>query len=139
MLKPHQVEIVRRSFDAIWPVRRNFAAIFYQRFFELAPDARAMFRGDIERQQVALMDMIAAIVGALDERELVRSIVSHTGRQHALFGVRDSHFDAFEDALMRALETQFGAAFDDELRAAWTALYWLVYQEMSAAAGLSVR
>jgi hemoglobin-like flavoprotein len=117
-MTPRQVEIIRRSFDAIWPVRRSFGATFYRRFFELAPDAPAMFRGDMERQQVALMDMIAAIVGALDEREQVRSILSHSGRQHSRFGVRDSHFDAFEDALMRALEAQFGDAFDDEQRVA---------------------
>src|SRR5215813_4910827 len=47
-----------------------------------------------------LMDMIAAIVGALDERELFQLIISHTGRQHARFGVKSSHFVAFGDALI---------------------------------------
>ena len=43
---------------------------FYRRFFELAPDAQRLFPSDMERQHLKLMDMIAAIVGALDEREL---------------------------------------------------------------------
>ena len=34
------------------------------------------------------MDMIAAIVGALDQRELFQSLITHTGRQHAQFGAR---------------------------------------------------
>jgi hypothetical protein len=54
------------------------------------------------------MDMIAAIVGALDERELFQSIISHSGRQHARFGVSRSHFVAFGDALIWSLEQKFG-------------------------------
>ena len=62
----------------------------------------------MERQHLKLMDMIAAIVGALDERELFQSIIGHTGRQHARFGVNPSHFVAFGDALIWSLEHQFG-------------------------------
>ena len=80
-------------------------------------------RHDMERQHLKLMDMIAAIVGALDERALFQSIISHTGRQHARFGVNPSHFVAFGDALIWSLEQQFGPAFTPELREAWVALY----------------
>ena len=87
-MTPEQIDLVRRSFDAIWPVRRKLADVFYSKFFELAPDARRLFSDDMERQQLKLMDMIAAIVGALDQRELFQSLITHTGRQHAQFGVR---------------------------------------------------
>jgi hemoglobin-like flavoprotein len=123
MMKPAQAELVRRSFDAIWPVRRKFANRFYQRFFALAPSARRLFPGDMERQHRALMDMIAAIVGALDEHDLFQSIIHHTGRRHADFGVDDSDFAAFGHALIQSLEEQFGPAFTPDLRAAWIQLY----------------
>jgi hypothetical protein len=45
--------LIRKSFDALWPVRRRLADAFYSRFFELAPDARPLF--DMERQQLKLM------------------------------------------------------------------------------------
>jgi hemoglobin-like flavoprotein len=73
---PEQTELVRQSFDAIWPVRRKLADQFYRRFFELAPDAQSLFRSDMERQYLKLMDMIAAIVGTLDKREMFQSITS---------------------------------------------------------------
>src|SRR6516165_3787350 len=82
-----------------------------------------LFPSDMERQHLKLMDMIAAIVGALDEHELFQSIIRHTGRQHADLGVKRSHFDAFGDALIWCLEHQFGAAFPPELREAWMTLY----------------
>ena len=130
IMSPEQVDLIRKSFDALWPVRRRFAEAFYSRFFELAPDARRLFPDDMERQQLKLMDMIAAIVGALDKREIFQSVISYTGRQHAQFGVKSSHFVAFGDALIWSLERQFGTAFTPELKGAWIELYRNVQSEM---------
>jgi hemoglobin-like flavoprotein len=80
-----QVDLIRKSFDALWPVRRSLADAFYSRFFALAPDARRMFPDDMERQQLKLMDMIAAIVGALDKREIFQSIIRFSGAR-AIWG-----------------------------------------------------
>jgi hemoglobin-like flavoprotein len=131
-MTPEQVNLVRQSFDAIWPVRRKLAAVFYSRFFELAPDAMPLFPNDMERQHMKLMDTIAAIVGALDKRELFQSIIRHTGRQHAQFGAKPSHFAAFGDAVW-GLERQLGDAFTPEVKDAWTTLYGVVQSEMMRA------
>jgi hemoglobin-like flavoprotein len=80
------------------------------------------------------MDMIAAIVGSLDERELFQSMIADMGRQHARFGVASAHYDAFGEALIWSLEQQFGSAFKPELRAAWIELYDTVRRGMLAAA-----
>jgi hypothetical protein len=78
-MTPKQADLIRHSFDAIWPVRRKVAELFYRRFFELAPDAQRLFPSDMERQHLKLMDMIAAIVGALVKDawiELYRNVQS---------------------------------------------------------------
>ena len=90
----------------------------------------------MERQHLKLMDMIAAIVGALDKRELFQSIIRHTGRQHAQFGVKSSHFVAFGDALIWSLEKQFGTAFTPKLKDAWIELYRNVQSEMLRVASM---
>jgi hemoglobin-like flavoprotein len=105
-------------------------------FFQLAPDARRLFSSDLDRQHLKLMDMIAAIVGALDKRELFQSLILNSGRQHAEFGAKPSHFVAFGEALVWGLEQQFGAAFTPELKEAWTTLYDAVQDEMIRAAQL---
>ena len=91
-MTPEQIQLVRNSFDALWPVRRKLAETFYQRFFELAPDSRRLFPDDMERQQLKLMDSLAAIVGALDKREIFQAVISHSARQHAQFGAATPHF-----------------------------------------------
>jgi hemoglobin-like flavoprotein len=133
-ITPQQVELIRHSFDAIWPVRGKLAERFYARFFELAPDARALFPVDMERQNLKLMDMIAAIVGAIENRDMFRSIIHNTGRDHARFGARPEQFAAFGEALIWGMEQQFGEAFTPEIKAAWTALYDAVQRDMIAGA-----
>lgn len=129
-MTPEQIDLIRQSFDAIWPVRRKLAELFYGRLFELSPDARHLFTPDLERQQLKFMDMIAAIVGALDKREVFQSLLSHSGRQHAKIGVRPPHFVAFGEVLIWGLEQQFGLEFTPELKQAWIALYDSVQSEM---------
>src|SRR3974390_2948464 len=79
-MTPEQVDLIRKSFDAMWPMRGDIAELCYNRFFELAPDARDLFPADMERQRAKLMDMIAALVGSLDQRDLFQSLVAHSGR-----------------------------------------------------------
>ena len=129
-MTPEQVDLIRKSFDAMWPIRGDIAELCYGRFFDLAPDARTLFKGDMEQQRIKLMDMIAALVGSLDQRALFQSLVTHSGRQHGRFGVQPSQYAALGEALMWSLERKFGASFTPELREAWRALYATVQIEM---------
>jgi hemoglobin-like flavoprotein len=133
-MNPEQVNLITQSFDEMWPLRRNLAAKFYARFFANAPDAQRLFPNDMERQYLKLMDTIAAIVGALNNHALFQSIIAHTARQHARFGVTASQLAAFGEALIWGLEEQFGSAFTLELRRAWIELYDSVQTEMMRAA-----
>jgi hemoglobin-like flavoprotein len=130
VMTPAQASLIRKSFDEMWPIRRNLAVRFYDRFFEASPDARRLFPNDMEKQYLKLMDTIAALVGALDNHALFQSIIGHTARQHARFGVTSSQLAAFGDALIWSLEQQFGSAFTSELRQAWIALYEAIQTEM---------
>lgn len=133
-MTPQQVDLIKASFDAMWPMRGDIAELCYSRFFELAPDARELFKSDMERQRLKLMDMVAALVGSLEQRTLFQSIVTQSGRQHARFGVRPSQYAALGEALMWSLECKFGVSFTPELQASWKALYATVQAEMLRAA-----
>ena len=130
VVAPAQANLIRKSFDEMWSIRRNLAAKFYDRFFETTPDARRLFPEDMERLHLKLMDTVAAIVGALDNPALLQSIINHTAQHHARFGVSSSQYDAFGAALIWSLEQQFGSAFTSELRQAWIELYETVQTGM---------
>jgi hemoglobin-like flavoprotein len=134
-----QAELIRKSFDAMGLARRRIADLCYHRLFELAPEARSLFPDDMERQQLKLMDMIAALVAALDQRELFQSLITQSGRQHAGFGVQPSQYAAFGEALLWSLEQEFGTSFTPELKEAWRALYATVQEKMLQAGTPKVR
>jgi nitric oxide dioxygenase len=109
-----------------------------QRFFETTPDARRLFPDDMERLHLKLMDTMAAIVGALNNDTLCRSIISHTARQHRRIGVTSLQLAAFRDALIWTLQQQIGKAFTPALKEAWIALYKEVQTEMINTANIQV-
>jgi hypothetical protein len=71
-MTPEQADLIRKSFDTMWTMHRSIAVLCYGRFFKLAPEARSLFPRDMERQQLKLMNMIAALVGALEEKPRAR-------------------------------------------------------------------
>src|SRR5947208_15935050 len=97
-MTPEQIDLVRKSFDALWPFRRKLAEQFYGRVFELAPDTLRLFPDDMERQQLKLMDTIAAFVATLDEGEIVQSVNSHPRRKDADFRIRAEDSIAYGQA-----------------------------------------
>jgi hemoglobin-like flavoprotein len=134
VMTPEEIDLVVKSFDALWPSRRQLAELFYGRFFELAPETRQLFPDDMERQRLKLMDSLAAIVGSLDKRDMFQAIISQAGRQHAQFGAKPAHFSAFGEALIWGLQQQLGPTFTPEVQQAWSALYSDVQSRMIGAA-----
>ena len=133
-MTPEQIDLVVKSFDGLWPARRQLSELFYSRFFELAPESQRLFPDDMEKQRIKLMNTLAALVGTLDKRDMFQAIISHTGRQHAQFGAQPSHFTAFGEALIWGLRQQLGPVFTPELEQAWSALYDDVQSRMISAA-----
>ncbi|MEY9460411.1 globin domain-containing protein [Bradyrhizobium ottawaense] len=124
------VDLIRMSFDAMWPIRRDIANLCYTRFVELAPDARDLLAGDIERQRMKVLDMITALVASLDERPIFQSLIALSGHKHARLGVQPAHYVAMGEALMWTLECKVGASFTPELRDCWRTLYVTAQTEM---------
>jgi hemoglobin-like flavoprotein len=122
-VSPDEIHLIRTSFDKLWSVSRTVTGLFYERLFELEPEAQALFRGDLDEQKLKLMGMIAAIVGALDRSELFDMLVTNLGRRHAAYGVKAQHYGPVGEALLFSLEQGLGPAFTPATRAAWAALY----------------
>ena len=84
-MTPEQVDLIRKSFDAMWSMRGDIADLCYSRFFELAPDAKDLFRGDMERQRLKLMDMGRG-VGRFARQARAVPIDSHASPTRQIWG-----------------------------------------------------
>ena len=134
-MTPETERLVRDSWNRFEPVAVRSAEFFYEKLFELDPDARRLFaRTDMEAQGRKVMQMFAEIVRTLDQPEALVSEVADLGRRHVHYGVRDSQYDSVGIALLWTLERGLGPGFTAEVRNAWTEAYLLLSTVLRRAA-----
>ncbi len=126
-MRPETERLVRESWARFEPVAEQSARFFYEKLFELDPQAQPLFaRTDMEAQGRKLMLMLAEIVRTLDQPEALITELADLGRRHVHYGVRDSDYDSVGTALLWTLEQGLGPAFTPQVRSAWTEAYLLI-------------
>ena len=118
MLTSQQIEVIQQRFAKIAPVSDRAAAMFSGRLFEIAPDTRSLFRGDMAEQGRKLMATLFVVVSELVNLDAILPAASALAKRHVSYGVKASHY-----ALLWTLEKGLGSARAPELAAAWTAAY----------------
>ncbi len=134
MLTSRQIDLVRQSFERVTPRTVEFAEGFYDSLFGRQPALRLLFPDDLAAQKKKLVDMLEAALQLLDEPERLVPVLEESGRRHALYGVRERHYETVGAALVEALGATLGAGFDAETAAAWVGLYGLLSETMKRGA-----
>lgn len=133
-MTPEQIDLVQSTFQQIVPIRETAAEIFYQRLFEIDPNLRPLFKGDMAEQGNKLMTALATVVDGLQEFETIIPIAQKLGARHVDFGVEDMHYTTMAHALIWTIEESLGDTFTDDVRDAWIAAYTLLSGVMIEAA-----
>lgn len=113
--------------------------IFYQRLFELDPNARQLFWGNLQHQGTALFLMLDMIVKSLDIQDKIVPIIFDLGKRHAMYGVRDRDYQPFEQALIDTLSSINGDDFTQDERNAWRAAFTFLADIMREACAKPVK
>lgn len=133
-MSPKQIALVQESFAKVLPIADLAAAMFYNRLFETAPGLKPLFKGDMQQQGKRLMSMIGGAVRKLDDLPGLAPALRDLGRRHAGYGAKREDYATVGGALLWTLEQGLGAAFTDEVRQAWTAVYSVLADSMVNAA-----
>lgn len=133
-MTPEQALLVKSTWTQVVPISEQAAELFYNKLFELDPELKPLFKGDMKEQGRKLMAMINTAVNALDRLEAVVPAVQDLGRRHIGYGVKDKDYETVGAALLWTLETGLGAAFTSEVRDAWASVYGVLSDTMRAAA-----
>lgn len=134
MTTPEQILLVRRSWAKVASIQEQAARLFYARLFELDPQLKPLFKGDMAEQGRKLMGMVGMAVAGLERLDSLIGSVRDMGRRHAGYGVRDQDYATVGAALIWTLEQGLGADFDAATRAAWSRVYGLLADTMREAA-----
>jgi hemoglobin-like flavoprotein len=133
-MNSQQITLVQESFRKVLPIAETAATIFYARLFELDPSLRKLFTGDMKRQGMMLMSMIASAVRGLSDPNALIPVLTMLGRRHSGYGVVDAHYATVAEALLWTLERGLGDDFTPETREAWVAAYTLMASVMQQGA-----
>jgi hemoglobin-like flavoprotein len=128
------IGLIHDSFRRLQPNVEAASELFYDRFFEIAPELRAMFRSDIAEQGMRFMSTLGVIVENLDDPQALRSHLEHLAQGHAAYGVKPEHFRPMGQALIWTMRETLGKQFPEDAAAAWEAAYDLLAREMVALA-----
>jgi nitric oxide dioxygenase len=132
-MTPNQIQLVQSSFAKVAPIAEQAAALFYARLFELAPEVRPMFKGDMVEQGRKLIAMLATVVGGLNRVENIVPVAQKLAVRHVAYGVQPAHYAVVGTALIDTLAKGLGDAFTPDTRLAWETAYGTVSAVMIAA------
>jgi hemoglobin-like flavoprotein len=134
-MTPEQKQIVKDSWAQVLPIKDTAAELFYGRLFEVYPEVRPMFKGDMKEQGDKLMTMLNTAVNGLDNLEGLLEPLKHLGAKHKGYGVSAGDYDKVADAFLWTLDKGLGEAFTDDVKDAWVVTYTTVASVMIDGAG----
>ena len=129
-----ELDLVQSSWAQVRPISAQAAELFYRRLFDIEPQMKDLFKGDMRVQGQRLMDMIDIAVNDLDRWDQLVPALEALGRRHVGYGVKDADYDAVAAALLWTLEQGLGPAFTEEVRLAWINTYTRLADTMKRAA-----
>src|ERR1700722_10741768 len=122
-MTPTQVKLVQDSVAKDAPISAQAAALFSGRLFEIAPEVRPLFKGDMTEQGRKLMGTLAVVVNGLGDLNAILPAASALAKRHVSYGVTPDHYAPVGAALLWTLERGLGPQWTPELAAAWAAAY----------------
>ena len=133
-MTPEQKNLVQSTFAAIAPSADTAAKLFYTKLFELDPDLKPLFRGNMDEQGRKLMIIIGTAVNGLDVLDEIVPVVEDLGKRHVDYGVKDKDYNTVGTALLWTLEQGLDNKFTADVEEAWTVVYSLLADIMKTAA-----
>jgi len=122
-MTPQQIELVQGSFAKVVPIKDAAAGIFYDRLFEIAPQTKAYFKGDMAEQGMKLMATLGVVVNGLKDLDKIVPVAQELAVRHVDYGVQAKDYDSVGASLLFALGKGLGDDFTDEVKDAWTTAY----------------
>ena len=137
-MTPEQIEMVKTTWASVEQISDAAAEMFYGKLFELDPNLKSLFKGDMAEQGKKLMQMIGVAVANLHQLGEVMVPVQELGKRHVDYKVTEKDYDTVAAALLWTLEKGLGDAWNEDVKAAWTETYVTLADVMKQAAAEKV-
>ncbi|MEJ2117935.1 MAG: globin domain-containing protein, partial [Alphaproteobacteria bacterium] len=119
-MTPKQTQLIIRSFAKFEHRLYDLGSLIHQRLFEIFPESRRLFTGDMEQQKLKMAEFYAEFVRHQKKSHYFRPVTGNSGEailpgvgalgaRHELeYGVRPEHFKYMREALLYAIRVLLG-------------------------------
>ena len=133
-MTPEQKNLVQSTFADVVPIADTAAKLFYSKLFELDPELKPLFKGNMDEQGRKLMQVIGVAVNGLDDLDMIVPVVQDLGKRHVDYGVKAKDYNTVGTALIWTLQQGLDNKFTPEVEEAWIVVYSLLANTMKTAA-----
>lgn len=123
--------LVLRSFESDRMDLEAFIPGFYNSFFQICPEARAIFPSGTERLEAKLLASLTHMAEALESTERLDKILSELGEKHRRMRISDHHFERFIESFTSSLASTLGSEWTKDSHHAWTEFLTFIAKRMS--------
>jgi hemerythrin len=146
-MTPEQTRLLAESFSKLENRLYDLGSLIFQKLFEISPESRSLFKGDMEEQKLKLTRVFAEFVRRRTRShhflpvtgkggEVIIPGIGALGARHELnYGVRPKHYAYMREALLYAVSTLLGSEYNEETGRAWGETFDLLAGAMQKQAG----
>ena len=125
------IEALETSFDLVAPRGDELMEIFYAQLFDTAPAVQPLFAdADMARQRQMLLAALVLLRQSLRNLDAVVPALRKLGARHVAYGARAGHYPLVGAALIGAMETVAGDAWELRYAEAWSEAFGVVAATM---------
>lgn len=110
------------SFSRLAASQQFAMEYLYARLFAAHPELRTLFPLSMEHTRATTFGMLARLISSLHDPRETDQLLDRLGRDHRKFGVKDTHYEPFFDALLATVEQVSGPAWTEANSRAWRAV-----------------
>ncbi len=140
-MTPEQARVVADSFSLLESRLPELGAAVYDKLFYVAPETRAMFKGDMRAQHRKLVNVIVEFVKIRRRSQHFLPVTGASGGAvvpghnrlrsgHTAAGVKTEHYAMMRKAILASLAAMLGDRFDNKAAEAWGAAFDMLAETM---------
>ncbi len=146
-MTPEQARLLAESFSKLENRLYDLGSLVHQKLFEISPQLRHLFKGDMEEQKLKMARVFAEFVRLKTRShhflpvtgkggEVIIPGIGSLGARHVIiYGARPEHFGYMREALLYAIKTLLGTDYNDEIGRAWSETFDMLAGAMHKHAG----
>ncbi|MEO9485603.1 MAG: globin domain-containing protein [Ekhidna sp.] len=113
-----QIDLIIKSWERI-SHEPQLIQKFYDKLFEIAPETRVYFQGDIAKQSEKFAYTLGFVAGNIERMDKIKKDIEELGRIHSKLLIKEEEYSYLKEALLITIDEALDGGDNTETIQAW--------------------